>query len=294
MASTYSIKDLELISGIKAHTLRIWEQRYGILEPQRTITNIRYYNDEDLRRLLNIALLNNHGYKISGIARMSDAELLREAGKFLDDYHNESDQVENLVLCMMDLNEERFESIINKSIEHFGFENTIEKVVFPFLRHLGDLWQVGIVSAAQEHYISNLIRQKLIVGIDGLVNTFNPQARKYLFFLPGTELHELGLLYAHYLTKARGHACVYLGQSVPFADLVSIANAVKPDVVVGIFTAMTSEVDIAHFFRRCCEQIENVTFLMSGRLLFNTPERPVLPAASFKLFENFEEYKRFI
>jgi DNA-binding transcriptional MerR regulator len=144
MPSKYSIKDLELISGIKAHTLRIWEQRYKILQPERTSTNIRYYSNDDMRRIMNIALLNNNSYKISGIARLNDAALIQEVEKFLSNYKNESDQVENLVLCLMDMNEQRFERTVNNSIVHFGFENTMEKIIFPFLRHLGDLWQVGM------------------------------------------------------------------------------------------------------------------------------------------------------
>src|SRR4051812_24523178 len=166
MSARYSIKDLERIAGIKAHTLRIWEQRYKILRPERTSTNIRYYGDADLKRILNISLLNNNGYKISAIARFDEKELIAEVDRFLNASQKESLQVDTLVLCLIYMDEERFEDTLNNSMLHFGFEGTIEKIVFPFLRHLGNMWQVGLITPAQEHYISNLIRQKLIVGLD--------------------------------------------------------------------------------------------------------------------------------
>lgn len=294
MSTRYSIKDLERISGIKAHTLRIWEQRYDILSPERTNTNIRYYSGADLKKILNISLLNNNGYKISNIARLSDDTLLGEVEKFLNNYKNESDQVESLVLCLMDMNEERFEKTINNSIVHFGFENTIEKVVFPFLKHLGDLWQIGIVSAAQEHYISNLIRQKLISGLDKIIPQPAANPKNYLFFLPNSELHELGLLYTHYLAKARGNKCVYLGQSVPFEDLVSISEKVKPDYLVTIFTATLPDMDLNSFLKLCGEKIRSAGFLISGRLVLSPDEKLALPSNRFTVFEDFSAFKKLI
>ena len=294
MSSKYSIKDLERISGIKAHTLRIWEQRYEILNPERTSTNIRYYSSADLKRILNISLLNNNGYKISNIARLSDDVLLQEVEKFLNNYKKESDQVDSLVLCLMDMNEERFEKTINNSIVHFGFENTMEKIIFPFLRHLGNMWQVGMVSAAQEHYISNLIRQKLIVGIDKVIVPPNAAARIYLFFLPDSELHELGLLYTHYLAKTKGHKCVYLGQSVPLEDLVSISKTVKPHYLVTIFTAQMQDIEIRTFLTACNRQIPDADFLLSGRLILSSEEKLHLPSERFRLFEDFQAFKKMV
>ena len=126
MPSKYSIKDLELMSGIKAHTLRIWEQRYEILKPERTDTNIRYYNNTDLRKILNISILNKNGYKISNIAKLSNDVLVHEVEKFLNDYLKETNKVESLYMSLIDMNEDLFESIINNSIANLGFENTIE------------------------------------------------------------------------------------------------------------------------------------------------------------------------
>jgi DNA-binding transcriptional MerR regulator len=293
MPSKYSIKDLERLTGIKAHTLRIWEQRYEILRPSRTGTNIRFYSNADLRRILNISLLNNNGYKISTIAKLSEPDISLEVEKFLNNYNKESDQIENLMLCLMDLNEERFENIISNSTHKFGFENAIEKIVFPFIKHLGNMWQAGMISPAQEHYISNLVRQKLIVGIDSIKTNPSTNKKTYIFFLPSHELHEMGLLYTYYLTKARGHHCLYLGQSVPFEDLASISKQVKPDYLVTILTAPFPEEGLNDFLKNCSEQIADSKFLISGRLFFSDQEKIQVPK-TFKVFEEFQDFKKMI
>jgi DNA-binding transcriptional MerR regulator len=293
MSSKYSIKDLERLTGIKAHTLRIWEQRYEILRPERTDTNIRYYNNADLRRILNISLLNNNGYKISNIAKLSEFDILNEVEKFLNNYNKESDQIENLMLCLMDLNEDRFEKIISNSAHKFGFENAIEKIVFPFMKHLGNMWQAGMISPAQEHYISNLVRQKLIVGIDSIKTSSSINKKTYIFFLPNHELHEIGLLYTYYLAKARGHNCLYLGQSVPFEDLASISKHIKPDYLVTILTAPFPEGELSDFLTNCSEQIDYAKFLISGRLFFDSAEKIEVPK-NFKVFQEFQDFKKMI
>ena len=293
MTSKYSIKDLERLTGIKAHTLRIWEQRYEILRPERTETNIRYYSNSDLRRILNISLLNNNGYKISNIAKLSEPAIISEVEKFLNNYTKESDQIENLMLCLMDTNEERFEKVINNSVLKFGFENTIEKIFFPFIRHTGNMWQAGMISPAQEHYISNLIRQKLIVGIDSIKTGASSNKKTYLFFLPTHEFHELGLLYTYYLAKARGHQCLYLGQSLPFEDLESISRQVKPDCLVTILTAPFPERELNKFLNSCSEKISSGKFLISGRLFFSGNEKIDTPN-NFTVFEDFKDFKKSI
>jgi DNA-binding transcriptional MerR regulator len=294
MPTKYSIKDLERVSGIKAHTLRIWEQRYEILNPERTETNIRYYSNADLKRILNISLLNNNGYKISNIAKLSDENLVQEVEKFLGSYKDESHQIDNLVLCLMDMDEFRFESTINNSIQHFGFENTIEKVVFPFLRHMGNMWLTGLITPAQEHYISNLVRQKIIVGIDSLKGLETVASKRFLFFLPSLELHEMGLLYAHYLAKAQGHKCFYLGQSVPFEDLITITKNAKPDFIVCILTAALQDTTLNEFLYSCNSQIEGPEFLMSGRLLVASDEKYRLPSPRFHVFNDFADFKKLL
>src|SRR4028119_2082894 len=161
--SVYSIKDLEHLSGIKAHTLRIWEQRYNIIRPKRTDTNIRYYDDTDLKLVLNISLLKEHGFKISEIARMTMEDMSQEVLSLTDKNLRYSDQIQALTLSMIDLDEERFEKIMSTNALQVGFEQTMINIVYPFLIKIGVLWQTGAISPAQEHFISNLIRQKLTV-----------------------------------------------------------------------------------------------------------------------------------
>lgn len=290
----YSIKDLERLSGIKAHTLRIWEQRYDILKPERTDTNIRYYRDGDLKRILNISLLNNNGYKISKISKLTDDELRKEAEKLLSSYRSESDQIENLIMCLMDLDDEKFESIISNAVIHFGFENTMEKIVFPFLKHLGSMWQVGMISPAQEHFISNLIRQKLIVGIDGLNPHKLSEPEVYLFYLPNQELHEMGLLYCYFLAKAKGHRCIYLGQSVPFEDLLVICQNAKPSKVVTVLTTKPQDIDLNAYLQLLNNGISDSSFLVSGRVFFEMDNEDLQLPPRFKLFKEFSDFKKYI
>jgi len=291
MTSTLSIKDLEQLSGVKAHTLRIWEQRYGILKPQRTATNIRFYSNEDLKRILNISLLNSHGYKISVIAKLSDAELVKEAEKFLNSFEEESVQIENLVMSLMEVNEERFEKTVNNAILHFGFENTIEKIVFPFFKKLGAMWQAGMVNPAQEHYLSNLIRQKIIVHVDKISPNITPDQKSVVLFLPSGELHEMGLLYTSFLCKARGYRVIYLGQSVPIEDIKIINDIAKPDLMISIITSKLNGIDLSAYFQLLSQSAPNCQFLMSGRLMFESGESYKLPSKNFRIFEEYSDLK---
>lgn len=294
MATEYSIKDLELMSGIKAHTLRIWEQRYNILKPERTATNIRYYSNADLRRILNISILNKNGHKISNIAHLNDELLIEEAEKYLNDHLKEENKLEGLYMCLVELDEDKFEHIINQAIFDFGFENTIEKIVFPFIRHLGNLWQLGTITPAQEHFISNLIRQKLIVGIDKLAPEKNANSKSFLFFLPNNELHEMGLLYTYYLAKAKGHHCLYLGQSVPMEDVSAIAKNTKAEVIVTILTSKMPDMDVNGFIKVCENEFKHAKILFSGRLFFDPEEKVTVTLKQSIFFKDFQDFKTLI
>lgn len=290
MSTQYAIKDLERLSGIKAHTLRIWEQRYGILKPERTDTNIRYYTGDDLKRILNISLLNNNGYKISKIAKLPDTEIIKHAQSILNNYTKESDQIDNLILCMMEMNEDKFEKIISNCIIHFGFEVTIEKIVFPFMRQIGNMWQVGMINPAQEHFISHLVRQKIIVGIDGLFPEPLAHPKTFLLYLPANELHELGLLYCNFLVKSKGHKCLYLGQSIPFNDLLSVTDIVPPDVIVTTFTNRMEGISVQDYLNNLSQSFPKAQIMVSGRVFFDENEPIKLPK-NVILFESHEQFK---
>jgi DNA-binding transcriptional MerR regulator len=259
--ANYSIKELETLSGIKAHTLRIWEKRHNILRPQRTETNIRYYTDEDLRRIINVSLLNNSGIKISRIAGMSPDQIHAKVLEISDTQTDADTQIEGLVLAMLSLSEERFEQAMAKQVLRFGFERTIVEIVYPFLERIGVLWQTGNISPAQEHFISNLVRQKLIVAIDGL--PLAAEGKSAILFLPEHELHEMGLLFYHYLVRKQGIRTFYLGQAVPHADLKSVFQTYTPDFLI---TGLTSQVPggVDAYLKRLSDDFRGARILVGG------------------------------
>ncbi len=244
-STTYSIKDLEQLTGIKAHTLRIWEKRYNIVEPRRTLTNIRYYTDEDLRKLLNISILNRQGFKISNIASLENKDLNDKIISISNKSLETESQIEGLMIAMLELDEQKFEKILNTLILNLGFEDTMTKVLSPFFEKIGILWQIGTINPAQEHFVTNLVRQKMFVAIDGLIRPSNmPIQKTFILYLHETELHELSLLFYSYLIQRKGHKVIYLGQMVPIDDLSLIADIQHPDVIVSVFTSTYKIKDI--------------------------------------------------
>lgn len=233
----YSITDLEKITGIKAHTIRIWEKRYNVVTPERTTTNIRFYSGNDLKKLLNISMLNRYGYRISSIVKMSSDELSKKVMDISEGSTNHDIQIEHLIVAMMELNEEKFEKVLSNALIKLGFESTVTSVVYPFLEKIGVLWLVGTINPAQEHFIVNLIRQKLIAAIDGLMVTPSSNALKFVLFLPPNELHELSLLHYWYILKKMGHKVLYFGQSLPIEDLKTVAHLQSPDYMLTVITA---------------------------------------------------------
>ena len=219
MACTYSIKELEHLSGIKAHTLRVWEQRYSIIKPERTDTNIRYYTEEDLRTVLNISLLNDHGFRISKIANMNPSERSENVLKISEAADDYTEQIRLLTLSMVELDESRFNSVISRGVLKEGFERTMINLILPFLQRIGVLWVAGSINPAQEHFISHLIKKKMIVATENQPAAPRKTAPKILMFLPENEEHELTLLFANYLASARKFRVIYLGQSLPLKDV---------------------------------------------------------------------------
>lgn len=239
--ATYSIKELERLSQVKAHTIRIWEKRYGLLKPMRSDTNIRSYSDADLRRLLNIVALTGRGMKISQIAKLKKDQLESEVLQRAPVGDTVTHEVENLVLAMTELDADRFERILSNAVLRIGFERTMRELIMPFLGRVGVLWQVGTIQPGQEHMVSAIIRQKLIAAIDALAPRKHPKRLSILLFLPEGELHELGLLFALYVARSAGHKVTYLGQSVPLADVQMVAEQSKPDLLVTAFLTTRNE-----------------------------------------------------
>lgn len=262
--SNYSIKDLEQLSGIKAHTLRIWEQRYNIINPKRTDTNIRTYDDNDLKLVLNIALLKDHDYKISEIAKLSLEELSKEVLAISDKQLNYPDQIHALTIAMIDIDEERFEKIMSTNILQFGFENTMINIIYPFLSRIGTLWVTGSIGPAQEHFITNLIRQKIIVAIDGQIIKPTADSKKYILYTPEGEFHEIPLLFANFILRARHNKVIYLGQSMPFSELEFICQHHKPDCLFTVITSTPGQDEIQQYVNKLGDSFPDVKILLTG------------------------------
>ncbi|MHA7099382.1 DNA-binding transcriptional MerR regulator [Roseivirga pacifica] len=264
--ASYSIKDLEHLSGIKAHTLRIWEQRYNLINPKRTGTNIRYYDQNDLKLILNVSLLKDHGHKISNIAKMSLEEMHEEVKKLAEKPSGFADQIYALTLSMIDLDEERFEKIISTNSLKLGFERTMLNIIYPFLSKIGIMWMTDSINPAQEHFISNLIRQKVIVAIDGQFHSAQSMdnAKKYMLFLPQGELHELSLLFASYLIQSRKNRVIYLGQNMPFEDLEAAYQVHKPDYLLTVMTSKPNGFSAQDYVSKLSEAFPETEILLSG------------------------------
>ena len=261
----YSIRDLENLSGVKAHTIRIWEKRYNLVEPMRTSTNIRYYCDKDLKKLLNISILNKNGFKISEIANLNKEELNDKVIHLINEAKDYDSRIESLIVAMIELDELKFEKILNQTIIKFGFEKTITDTIYPFLERIGVLWQIGNVNPAQEHFISNLIRQKLIVAIDGLLQSDKNSTKQVILFLPEGELHEISLLVYHYFLKKKGYKIIYLGQSVPFEDLIEVERIKPITFLFTIITTKYSNINVEDYFKKLSNQFKSKTIFIAGK-----------------------------
>jgi DNA-binding transcriptional MerR regulator len=238
--NNFSIKDVEALTGIKPHTLRIWEQRYGIPHPKRTATNIRYYDDEDIKLLLSVAMLNRQGHKISKITQMSPEALQQNV---FDLSNNSSDQVvqlEVLISAMFSLDELTFEKVISASVLQIGLERTFIEIILPLMARVGMLWQTGSLNPAYEHFITNLIRQRLFVAIDNQSKNILESRKKFILFLPPFETHELGLLFANYLIRSRGHHTSFLGPNLPLDELAAVMQVYKADYLLTVITIHNS------------------------------------------------------
>jgi DNA-binding transcriptional MerR regulator len=264
--SSYTIKDLEQISGIKAHTIRIWEQRYHFLQPQRTETNIRSYSADELKVILNVSLLNKYGFKISHIDKMSNADM-EEKILGLNQYDAEKERVVNaLIKDMVSLNMVSFERQLDTYIAQKGIEKTITDIIFSFLERVGVLWITNHINPAQEHLASNLIRQKIILGIEKLPKIYQ-SAKLVVLFMPEGEYHEIGLLFVHFLLKQKGHNVDYLGANVPLVDLKYLTEYKKVDLLYSHITAPIKGFKINKFMEQLGQINSNIPVVLTGQLL---------------------------
>jgi len=284
----YSIKELEKLSGIKAHTIRIWEKRHHLVAPQRTQTNIRYYSDEDLKKIINVSVLNNNGVKISKIVGLTLDEINEQVTQFSDSKNSIEIYIDQLVLAMIDMEEEQFEKILASLILKFGFEKTILEIVYPFMEKIGILWLTNNITPAQEHFISHLIRQKMIVAIDGL--PLPPKSsKKAILYLPENEVHELGLLFYHYIAKNAGYRTYYLGQMVPFKDLKYVVDHHQAELIITSLTSGPTPHAMQAYLARLSQEFSKAKILVSGYALKKAKLEPLNNVSVFSNALNFKE-----
>jgi DNA-binding transcriptional MerR regulator len=228
----YSIRDLEKLSGIKAHTIRVWERRFGILKQHRTETNRRRYGDSELRRIINISILHRNGFKISLISKLS-AQEIEEKVTFLSSDTNQYDtQIDSLTTLMIDQNEKAINDLLIRNILNRGIEETFTDLVFPFLNKIGTMWHTGSMDIGAEHFIANIFRQRIISAIDSLSTLFKQEKKKVILFLPEYELHELALLFSNYIIRKAGHETLYLGQTTPLSSVVKMNSTWNADLII--------------------------------------------------------------
>ncbi len=260
----YSIKDLESLSGVKAHTIRIWEQRYQLLHPSRTPTNIRFYTDDDLKTLLNVSLLNKHGIKISNIATMDKVAMGEKVLNVTSSSSDEDVLTESLLRSMLDFDEDRFEKALNTAIMREGFEKAFVHVLLPLMQRTGVLWISGSVKPSQEHFISNLIRRKLCVAIDNIFHDKEKPSKKFLLFLPEGETHELLLLFTEYILRKSNHQVAYIGCSLPSDDITFVYRKFKPDVLLTYVTVPLKSVSVQQFIDGLSETFPALKIIVGG------------------------------
>jgi len=260
----FSIGDIESLTGIKAHTIRIWEQRYQLVSPKRTETNIRYYDDDDLCVFLNVATLNDHGYKISKISKMETAEIADLVKNLQNSPQNVHAQIQALCNAMIKMDDVEFEEIINRYIGTIGLEQAMSEILFPFLYKIGEMWQVGSINPAHEHFATHKIQQKIIEATYRLDVRVADHAKKYVLFLPPLELHELGLLFAQYLLRKYGQKCLYLGQNLPFDTLKEVVDFYQPDFVFTVLTTGLGDPNIDNMINNLTTAAANTTLLATG------------------------------
>tara|TARA_B100000780_G_C21123881_1_gene455561 strand:- start:3814 stop:4635 length:822 start_codon:yes stop_codon:yes gene_type:complete len=247
----------------------MWEKRYAVLTPMRTETNIRFYDESQLKKLLNISLLIESGFKISKISQWSQAEINKQIESVFKDQNALEDQaIENkingLIISMIDMDEGKFSSIYNTSIQKRGFLETILQVIFPFLERVGFMWGINQISPAEEHFISNLIRQKIISAIDGQEVEFT-QNKTFLLYLPQDEHHELGLLISNYLIRERGYKTYYFGQDVPYNDLIGAVEMCQPDYILTFAVTSLTSTNVVEYTKNLSNAFQDKIIVLSGR-----------------------------
>ena len=254
---SFSIRDMENLSGIKAHTIRIWEKRYNLFSPERTDTNIRTYNVVSLQKLLNVTMLYNNGYKISKIAKLDDGKIPMLVKDIVAKNSEKSHALNSLKLSMLNFDQSLFLQTYNSLLKERSFTQIFNEVFIPFLNELGLLWQTHTISPAHEHFVSNLIKQKIYIHTEQLqLNEPSRKDKVFVLFLPENEIHEIGLLYINYELANKGYKTIYLGQTMPVESLVDLLKYYSNIRFVSYFTVSPMLNELDDYFIRFKEVLD--------------------------------------
>lgn len=268
VAQQFSIKDLEHFTGVKSHTIRAWEQRYNLLVPKRTATNIRYYSGDDLKKLLNVSYLMYHGMKISKIADLGDEALIDKVNEVQIEEGGLSAVFSRLKLSMLNYDEALFNEIVREHSNEYGLEKTVLEVFLPFLSQIGVLWLTNSICPAQEHFISHLMRQVLNSAVDCLQEDLKIDAPIAVLYLPEREIHDISLLFIHFLCRKYQIRSVFLGASVPFSDLMGVAEQFPNARFVSYCTTYPASSEAQSYVNLVTSEFEGLDnkFLLAGKV----------------------------
>jgi len=277
----FSIRDLENLSGIKAHTIRIWEKRYDLLSPERTSTNIRTYSLSSLQKLLNITLLYNNGYKISKIAKIPVQNIPLMVREIVAKSSVKSHTISAFKLAMINFDQTLFMGTYNGLLTEKSFREIFKEIFIPLLNELGLLWQTDTISPAHEHFITNLIKQKILINTEKLQHLEPSKTDKvFVPFLPDNEIHEIGLLYINYEIVLRGYKSIYLGQTVPLENLKEVMNYFEDLYFVSYFTVVPTKDNINTYigdFTKIAKDYSNINLWLLGRQIQHINEKNLPP-----------------
>ena len=265
----YSIKDIEEITGVKAHTLRIWEKRYDIIKPERTKTNIRYYTEDHLKYILNLTLLNNNGFKISQIAGMSETEIKEHTYRLSKSDESIEDQLDVLTIGVINMDDNTVNYVLDKYIHEHGFEKTIDLLINPFLEKLSSFWISGSVKSVHESFISEILRQKTSIEIQKLKQP-DPKQKKIMLYLGPDEKQELSILFLHYLLRSKGLNTILVGFDLSIKDVLDAHQILEPDYIYTIINQEVKDHSIETYINYIAKSIKETTFVLSGYLVFSS------------------------
>jgi len=269
--TNFSIKDLENLTGIKAHTIRIWEKRYNLLSPNRSETNIRNYSITSFQKLLNISYLNNNGLKISKIANLNEDEIPAKVREIASRAKVEDHAINALKMAMINFDQVLFYNTYNNLIENKTFSDIFYTVFLPLLNEIGLLWQTNTITPAHEHFLSVHIKQKILLNIEKLQSLEpKPVTKSYVLFLPESEIHDIGLLFVNYQLRSKGYHTIFLGESVPMESLTDLLDFFEEITFISYFTVYPEVENIPSYidkFNKLLLNKENTNLMLLGSKL---------------------------